>query len=324
MSTIVAFELLPAIDLRGGQVVRLQQGDWDGAEQLRRKAEELAIEARGRQMFTTSTFIELAAHALAGDLTGVKQILDRIEPLAARFPGWVPWKTLAEAELQRLRGNFALARSLYERELGRDAESFGKQEPWWPVAASGYVETLVELGEFELGRAMGLAGIRFCKARDIEVPSYGIARALALAEAKLGDHDAAARRLEHVIGEQRRRGVTGLQLGATCEARARIAIWTADAESFAVFAQLAAIEYRYGKNSPLGARYERLMNEARRFEFAVLPELPDLSSSHHEPTVPLHTQMLSRDPDDPTAAYGLQTDACSEADVLTIAASISR
>jgi hypothetical protein len=267
-------------------------------------------------MFTTSTFIELAAHALAGDLLGVKQILDRIEPLAARFAGWVPWKTLAEAELQRLRGDFALARSIYERALGRDAASFGKQEPWWPMAASGYVETLVELGDFEQARAMGLAGVRFCELRDIVVQSHGISRALALAEAKLGDYDAAARRLEQVISDQRRRGVTGLQLGATYEARARIAIWASDAQGFEAFAQLAATEYRYGKNSPLGARYEQLMNEARRLAFGALPQLPDLSSSRHEHSAPLHTQMVTRDPD--------HSDACSEANIETIAASIIR
>jgi tetratricopeptide (TPR) repeat protein len=222
-----------------------------------------------------------------------------------------------------LRGDFALARSLYERELGRDAASFGKQEAWWPMAASGYVETLVELGDFEQARAVGLASLRFCEARGIGVLSYGISRALALAEAKLGDYGAAAKRLEQVISDQRRRGVTGLQIGATCEARARIAIWASDAPAIEVFARLAAIEYRYGKNSPLGARYERLMNEARRFALGVLPQLPDLSSSRHDPTVPLHTQMVSRDSDDPATTH-VEGDACSEANVETIAAVVGR
>ena len=65
------------------------------------------------------------------------------------------------------------------------------------------------------------------------------------------------------------------------------------------------------------------MNEARRFAFGVLPELPDVPSSRHEPT-PLHTQMISRDPDNSATTYVVERDACSEANVETIAAVTSR
>jgi hypothetical protein len=68
------------------------------------------------------------------------------------------------------------------------------------------------------------------------------------------------------------------------------------------------------------------MNEARRAAFGVLPQLPDLSSSRHDPTVPLHTQMVSRDSADsadPATTY-VESDACSEANVETIAAIVGR
>lgn len=259
--------------------VRLQQGDWDGAEELRKQAEQFALETPGRQMFTTAIFIELAAHALARDLVGTKQIIDRMDPLARRFEGWVPWRTVAQAELERIRGNLASARSLYETYLGNDAATFGKAESWWPMAASGYVETLIELGRYDDARVFGLAGVEFCKEQDIRVLSHGISRALALAEARLGDYAGAAARLEGVIAEQRRLGVAGLQLGASYEARARVAIWAGDRQALQEFGRLTAAEYRYGKNSPLGGRYERLINEAGSAGRGRLPSLSEFSST---------------------------------------------
>jgi hypothetical protein len=259
--------------------VRLQQGDWDGAEELRKQAEQFALEAPGRQMFTTAIFIELAANAMARDLVGTKQIIDRMDPRARRFEGWVPWSTLAQAELERIRGNLVSAAALYEKYVGSEVSCFGKVQSWWPMAASGYIETLVELGRHDEARAFGVAGIEFCKERDIRVLSHGISRALSLAEAKLGDHAGAAERLERVIVEQRRLGITGLQLGASYEARARVAIWAGDRDALQEFGRLTAAEYRYGKNSPLGGRYERLINEAGRSAGGRLPDLSEFSST---------------------------------------------
>jgi hypothetical protein len=78
--------------------------------------------------------------------------------------------------------------------------------------------------------------------------------------------------------------VTGLELGATYEARARIAIWFADDEAIATFGGHTAREYRYGEGSSLGARYERLMDEAHRTGRSALPELVDahgnMTTSH--------------------------------------------
>src|SRR5262249_53523456 len=162
-------------------------------------------------------------------------IIDRIEPMARRFEGWVPWRTLAQAELERIRGNFVSACTLYEKYVGADVSTFGKLRSWWPMAASGYVETLVELGRYEEARAFGLAGMEFCREQDIRVLSHGIARAAALAEAKLDEYAGAAERLERVIAEQRHLGVTGLQVGASCEARARIAIWAGDGPALKEF-----------------------------------------------------------------------------------------
>jgi hypothetical protein len=272
------YQRVHALYLR--KVVRLLEGDWEGAERLRREAEVAALQARGRQMFTTSISIELMAHALANDLTGVKQLIDRIEPLAQRWPGWVQWRLLAEAELQRVRGDFEAACKAYEDCLNETTPAGGARvTAAWPGAAAGYVETLVELGRFEQARSHGTSALETCERLEIAVMSHPISRALALAEAKLEDYAGAVARLDAVIQEQLLLGITGLHLGASCEARARVAIWAKDGAAVEEYGALAAYQYRHGHGSPLGARYERLMDEARRSELSALPQLSDLSSS---------------------------------------------
>jgi serine/threonine-protein kinase len=264
------------------KVVRMQQGDWEGAERFRKQAELLELSARTRQMFTSSLMIELAAHALASDLTGIKQVMDRIEPLATEAPGWAPYRHLAEGLFQKTRGDFALAREAFERCLELctpDPDDPYRALPAYPPAVAGYIETLIALGHPDRARTIGEQAIRSCRELDIGVSAHEIGRALALAEAKLGDGARAAQRLEAIIAEQLELGVSGLNLGASYEARARIAVWAGDEPSVDQFAHLTAREYRRGRGSPLGARYERLMDEARRIGGDSLPRLSEFDWS---------------------------------------------
>jgi serine/threonine-protein kinase len=264
------------------KAIRLQAGDWEGAERFRRKAEVLALQSQTRQMFANSLTMELTAHAMAGDLTGVKQVIDRIEPLARRSPGWVPYRHIAEGHFQRIRGNFELARAAYERALALTTPDPG--EPFrfvtaFPSCAAGYVETLVGLGLHQEAKDAGEGALAACSKVGIGVQAHVLSRALALTEAKLGDYVGACERLERVMNEQLERGVAGLLLGATYEARARIAVWASDESSVERFARLTAGEYRHGLGSALGARYERLMDEARRFAVLPLPKLTQFDST---------------------------------------------
>jgi hypothetical protein len=126
------------------------------------------------------------------------------------------------------------------------------------------------------------------------ISAQEVGRSLALAEAKLGEHAAAAARLDALIREQLARGIRGLNLGATYEARARVAIWAGDTAAVEHFGRLTAEQYRHGSGSPLGARYEALMNDARGAGVLVLPAL-----SRFETTVFGTTDLTSR-----TAALG--------------------
>ena len=120
------------------------------------------------------------------------------------------------------------------------------------------------LGRHEEARAHSATALDTCRDLGIDFLSHDLTRVLALAEAKLGRYDEATARLEAVIAAKTARGVTALELGAMHEARARVAIEAGDRAAFDIHAGFAAKEYRSGRGSVLGARWERLMAEARR------------------------------------------------------------
>jgi hypothetical protein len=263
------------------KTVRLQQGDWEGAEQFRRKAEMLEISATARQMFTSSLVIESEAHALASDLTGLRQVIDRIEPLAAKFAGWVPYRDVALGRFERIRGNLETARRQFEKALERaapDAEDPTRAVPAFSPASAGLVDTLTALGAHVDALELGERALETCERHGIGVAAYELTRATALADAKLGNFDRAVARIERVIARQCELGVTGLNLGASYEARARVAIWAGDADAVQKYTRLTAQEYRHGRGSPLGARYERLMEEAGKAGSGPLPSLADFDA----------------------------------------------
>ncbi len=264
------------------KVLALQVGDAEGADRYRREAELLALQARVRQMFTTIVPTELAAFALAGDLGGVRQVKTRIQALADQYPGWRPYAELAEGQFQQLRGNLDAACAAFERCIALtapDPDGKPRQIVVWPPAVAAYVETLVGLGRHEEAKTCGEQALAACQTLGIGVLSHDISRTLALAEAKVGDYARAVTRLEALIAEQQRLGVAGLILGASYEARARIAIWAGDEPALTKYADLTAREYRHGRRSPLGARWEQLMAEARRTSKRVAPQFTDFGGT---------------------------------------------
>jgi tetratricopeptide (TPR) repeat protein len=257
------------------RIVRLEQGDWGGAERLRRHAEVLALQARSPQMFSAIA-TELSVHAAARDLGGVKDAMARIEPLALRHPGWLAYLLLAEARFQYIRGDFTAAESGFSQCIEMTALNANRKSrglPVWIAAQAGRSEALLGLERAEDARTCAAAALAMCDELQVDSPAQGLTRALALAEAKLGDFPAASTRLDALIERQQTLGVTGLKLGLSYESRAQVAIWANDVAGFEQYSRLTAREYRYGAGCPLGARYERLLNEARRCGFVPVAEL---------------------------------------------------
>ncbi|HMI90969.1 MAG TPA: AAA family ATPase, partial [Polyangiales bacterium] len=270
------FQHVSAMSLR--RVASLHKGDPEAAERFRKKAELMSLQANQRQMFTSTLPAELIAHALSADLTGIRESAEAIAPLAARFAGWSGYRHLAEGYFEQARGQLEAAANAFERGVAvsePDANDPTRCSGAWPRLEAAYLETLVSLERASEAKARGDRVLARCAELGIDASAFAIRRALGLAQAKLGDYDGACARIEGVIASLKALDIRGLELGASYEARARVAIWFSDSAAIERFGRLTAEEYRYGEGSPLGARYDRLMLEARSSGVIVLPELSD-------------------------------------------------
>ncbi|HMI89742.1 MAG TPA: hypothetical protein VK509_00185, partial [Polyangiales bacterium] len=244
-----------AMNLR--RALCLHRGDLQAAERFRRKAEVMAVQATQRQMFATVSIVDLNIAVMSRDLTGIKHLVERIVPLAAQYPGWRPFLHLARTYFHRLRGDLVAALAECERALALVAPDGAAQRITalaWCVIAGAYLDTLVEMERYAEAKDYGERALARCAELQITEMAYEIGRALALAEAKLGELASAAARLDAIIVAQQAYGGHGLILGATYEARTRVAIWARDTAAVERFGQLAAHEFRHGRATPLGAR----------------------------------------------------------------------
>ena len=129
------------------KVMALQVGDAALAERYRKEAELLALQTLDPQMFNSTLPLELRAHALSGDLTGVQQVITRIQPLARTSAGWRAYAELAEGYFQQLRGDLEAALGAFERGLATvvpDALGVPRILAVWPIAAACRADVLME------------------------------------------------------------------------------------------------------------------------------------------------------------------------------------
>ncbi|MET0391425.1 MAG: protein kinase [Polyangiales bacterium] len=249
------------------KVMALQQGDWDAAESCRKRAEILAVQAASRQMFTTMLPSELSAHTRASDLVGVQHISERIDRIAEQAESWIAFRHLARGQFHRLRGDYVQARQEIEVAIARCDPRRDDPQPtmlaFCPTAAA-YVEVLVELNEVTHAQQWGKATLACLRQLGVDAAAWELERAVALADGKAGDYHAASERLDALIGAQTALGVEGLHLGASYEARIRVAIWAGDLPAIEEYGRLTAEQYKRGLGSPLGKRYERILEEAER------------------------------------------------------------
>jgi hypothetical protein len=253
--------------MRVRRIVCLQHGDWAGAERAREQAELMGLQASGRQLFEAPLRTELDAHWLARDLAGVKQTADRIGRLVAHYPGWRIHERLAQGYFDALCGDAGSALLAFDECVALshpDGQDSDRKCEAWLRASAAALSTLLELGRVDEARARGEAVLAQSTALEISIAAQRVERELALAEAMSGHSARAIERIEGVIAEQRQRGVSGLQLGASYEARARVAIALGNADDAARYAELAASEFRHGSGEALSSPYGRLLQEARR------------------------------------------------------------
>jgi hypothetical protein len=247
------------------KVSALQQGDWEQADAYRQRGELLSLQTNVSSMFSTLGE-ELEVHAMAGDLTGVRQVRAGVQAMAEKHPGWVPMMHVADAHYLRACGELERALRAVERATSAVAEC--EVLSGWVVAGRTLaVEVLTELGRADEALSMGFAELERVEALGMRVQARNLSRAIALAEAKVGRCETALKRVEAVLAEQTALGVTGLQLGQSYEVAARVGLGANDGELFRRYAALAREQYHPGKSSVLGALYERLMDEGRQARF---------------------------------------------------------
>ena len=242
-------------------VCHLWQGDLREAERCQKKAEMLQIQSGSRQAFgAQQLLLELAAYALADDLTRVKRTLSAVEPLAKTHAGWLPVLHYGRGEYQRIRGDHAAALAEIEAAL---AAMEPVRHQIWPLVAGAQVRVLCELGLFDEAKRRAEEHLRVAEERGLGYMRYYILMPLALVESELGDHAGAAARADVVIDGFKRLGTTGLNLALAYEVRARIASGANDREAFEKFAMLAAEQTKKGGRRMAGAKYERLAQQAQ-------------------------------------------------------------
>jgi hypothetical protein len=233
-------------------------------------------------MFDSMLVPELMVYSQAADLSGLQHVYERLKEVADRFPAWTSYECLARAQI-------ALLHSAYHEALLFTEQALAHSEPndsapgrcfsAWPWVVGARCHALLGAGRHIEAKDLASRVLDECVRRGMDAIEE-LKRVLSLAEARLGDYAGASSRLETLQAQQEAAGIVGINLGATYEARTRIAVWAGDRTAVEKYGQLTAAAYAHGKGSPLGARYERLMNEARTHGVAV-----QLALTHFETTM---------------------------------------
>jgi hypothetical protein len=238
----------------------LMHGNIEAANAWRQRAELLSLQDGELVVLPgTTARIELLAFVYADNLLGVKRTVERLEPLAALYPGWRATLSLGRAHYRRLTGDIegalvALEPALRDAVIGRHME--------WALTAGTHIGLQSALGQRQ--RALELAARYYemneCRSFAHSLPTLWVAISEAFANA--GQLERGRAIIDTVIGWYRGLGAAGLPMGMLYEAAARIAIKAQDRELFTRQVRLCAKEYRCGSGSALNGKLSRLLHEA--------------------------------------------------------------
>jgi hypothetical protein len=135
------------------------------------------------------------------------------------------------------------------------------------------VRLLVELGRVEEAVRVGGEYLALFERERLVQPDHAVSLGMAQALCAAGQHASAVRTIESAIAESEQLGSIGLALGQLYETRARIAIRMQDRQSYERFSQACAKEYKRSYNPALGARFAKLVEDARQDDLTDV-ELP--------------------------------------------------
>jgi hypothetical protein len=122
---------------------------------------------------------------------------------------------------------------------------------------------LLALNDAERAATEGRIYLRAAEEAEIGYAVHYIDMPLAVAEAKLGDADAASRRADQVIADFQRLECQGVNLGLAYETRARVALYAGDRDNAEAYIGRAASVLRASQSRTAKARHLRLQQELR-------------------------------------------------------------
>ncbi len=283
----------PAFEINALQIRMLYylwQGDTERAEKVKRDLELLKIQKNPTLLFAGANLArELSAYALADDFTGVKLMLNPVKQMADKYRDWRTTYLYAKGEYHRLRGDLRSALAEFEKAMG--IAVVGEHQNWADINGA-YLKTLVELGRFEEAKAWGIEALQAAEKADLGYVRSYLRMPLAVAEARLGNHEAAMRHAQNAIDEIRQTGCTGINLGLAYEARATVAIAMKNREDYQTYADKCAEQFCNKRNVALLAKYEKLTAEAHHQETGVFSDV-DLGTGQAELSGQPANQMVS-------------------------------
>lgn len=247
---------------------RLWQGDCLQAESAQREVDALRIESGARQnQEKTHLLWQVMAHAGMEDLTRLRRTLEEIRRIGQDYPGWRPVISYATAEYHRARGD--LRRAIVELQDTLATVAAGEHQIW-PNLAAAHVRALDDARRSAEAARVGRRYCEQAELADLGFSAQCISLSLAVAEAKLGEPEA-AERAERVIERFRAVGTTGLSMALAYEARIRVAIAQADLVSYERYVQLYEQDCLTSGGEALSAKLHRLRREAQRKRLIATP-----------------------------------------------------
>jgi tetratricopeptide (TPR) repeat protein len=178
-----------------------------------------------------SVFFESAAYVLLGDLMALKRVLPSFRERTKSMPGWTPHCLLADGAHEALRGDLPKALEFLERALSLMTPGANSG---WALTVARAADLLISLDRAAEARERAEAALAVCADRPM-IPQYVdlLEASLAHAEARLGEHEAAARRAERVVARATDRGSAGVLLIELHAMQARVALEAKDPGAFA-------------------------------------------------------------------------------------------
>jgi hypothetical protein len=242
------------------QLFQLSQGNWLEASSCGRRAETIRLQQGGEPLSGSGIeAAELYSGALLGDLLLLRQAIERVSALSARFPGWIPIVLYGQAAYASLQSDWNEALAYLERGLA--LVKSGQHAVFTKLAAL-HIQALNALGRSAEAAQLGAAYQAQLEAEEV-MPALLLSSAVAHALSSEGRHAEALARLEQAAGQAAELNMTGHLVGYLFETAALVALRAGDSGRFEVSFTACALEYKKGQNAALGQRLLRVFDAAR-------------------------------------------------------------